>query len=505
MMPTAPVGGEAAPVASGSGEAGQVDHAAFRASVLQSLESNYATGSSALRLKQARHDREQRLLHSMEQDRDLDAEARARALEHHAKRESAHLRTLRAAPSLSDFEQLEIIGKGAFGEVRVCREVASGAVFAMKKLRKGEMVRRGHVGHVRGECDAMERCATGSNLVWFVQLQYAFADADWAYMIMDYVPGGDLMGLLMVREQLAEADARFYAAQMTAALDTLHALGIAHRDIKPDNVLIGVDGHIKVADFGLAKCRSTLKYHTASDADTPNRPPARAPAAAPSEAGPSAPSRRETAWSVVGTPDYMAPEVIMRQACGPQCDWWSMGAVLYEMLIGYAPFAAEDPLETARNVVHFRETLAFPPEVPLSAHAEDLMRRLLVDQEARLGRTDGAAEVKRHPFFDGIDWANLRAPNAPVPFKPTIASATDTSHFDKFEDTTSPQPSRTSKVMITPPRSADLDDLAFADFRYRRFSHDTFAGRADADGDAPGRLSATAGMADGAGPASSDA
>ena len=118
-------------------------------------------------------------------------------------------------------------------------------------------------------------------------------------------------------------------------------------------------------------------------------------------------------------------------------------------------------------------------------------------------RTDGAAEVKRHPFFDGIDWANLRAPNAPVPFKPTIASATDTSHFDKFEDTTSPQPSRTSKVMITPPRSADLDDLAFAGFRYRRFSHDTFAGRADADGDAPGRLSTT-GMADGAA-ASSDA
>jgi serine/threonine protein kinase len=125
-------------------------------------------------------------------------------------------------------------------------------------------------------------------------------------------------------------------------------------------------------------------------------------------------------------------EILFEIGYNKDCDWWSLGVVVYEMLVGYPPFYGDDPLVTCRKILCFKETLQFPPEAPLSPHAESLIRSLLCDREERLGK-EGADQIKRHPFFDGIDWSSLREPGA-APFKPQVDSATDTSHFDTFEE-----------------------------------------------------------------------
>ena len=188
-----------------------------------------------------------------------DEEQRERVLRHHRRLETANLRARRRPLRLEDFDVLDVVGRGVSGEVCVCREKgAKGKVYAMKKLSKAEMVRRGHVGHVHSECDVMGQ--NGEHTEWSVKLHATFQDEDTLYLLMDYVPGGDLMSLLEARDVLDEEAARFYAAELVAAVGALHRAGCAHRDVKPDNVLIGTDGHLKLADFGLARRTvSTLK------------------------------------------------------------------------------------------------------------------------------------------------------------------------------------------------------------------------------------------------------
>jgi serine/threonine kinase 38 len=157
---------------------------------------------------------------------------------------SDSLRARRQRVSVDDFELLKIIGRGAFGEVRLCRERSSGTVFAMKTMRKAQLVGQGKVAHVWAERVAMAEAADGNP--WVVQLHHAWASAEHVYLVMDYVPGGDLMSLLMRRDVLPEQDARFYTAEAVLAISSLHALGFAHRDIKPDNLLLDRTGHIKV-------------------------------------------------------------------------------------------------------------------------------------------------------------------------------------------------------------------------------------------------------------------
>ena len=227
-----------------------------KAGLLQSLEHKYKAVNKE---KLEREQRRQRVL-QLGRSRGLDASSISRA---HAAAESAHLRKKRGAISAGDFEQLTLIGRGAFGEVWTCREHASGAVYAMKKLDKEAMVERGHVQHVRAEVDVMSEAVTSE---WVVQLHCSFSDARHLYLVMEYVPGGDLMALLMKKDILSEDDTRFYMAETALALSDLHRLGFMHRDVKPDNLLLDADGHIKLTDFGLAKdCRlNTLKISTSA-------------------------------------------------------------------------------------------------------------------------------------------------------------------------------------------------------------------------------------------------
>ena len=425
-----------------------------KAGLLQSLEHKYKAVNKE---KLEREQRRQRVL-QLGRSRGLDASSISRA---HAAAESAHLRKKRGAISAGDFEQLTLIGRGAFGEVWTCREHASGAVYAMKKLDKEAMVERGHVQHVRAEVDVMSEAVTSE---WVVQLHCSFSDARHLYLVMEYVPGGDLMALLMKKDILSEDDTRFYMAETALALSDLHRLGFMHRDVKPDNLLLDADGHIKLTDFGLAKdCRlNTLKISTSATVGS---------GGGGGGGGARQQAARIEAWqrtrsrahSTVGTHDYMSPEVLMGANYDYSCDWWAVGVITFECLVGYPPFTDVhgDPRATCANIVNCRDALAFPPESSLSPAAVSFVRALLCGRHTRLGR-NGADEVKSHRYFGGVVWGGLRAVGA-APFKPTIASATDTSHFDT--DNLLPEETPPPARPRAPSKHAEL---AFAGYRYVR-------------------------------------
>ena len=510
----------------------------------------------------------------------------------------------------------------------LARKRDTSKVYAIKKMTKTDLVARGHVERawtewlVQSEADGNE---------WLVKLHFCFQTAEHVYLVMDYVPGGDLMGLLMRLDVLPEPQARFYAAEAVQAIASLHGLGYAHRDIKPDNFLLDRQGHVKLADLGLAKCvASQLKIsHTPTNggggatsstsstataaattataatatattavtaaAASPAAPPsastavggssAAATAATPRGAGgaeagtscsssapqsapqaprpapidvsdahggpsssgttPSSSSRATPApapagtagsstsrmaagggapsetsssplrpalapglvsppasspaaendggaggassassspasarstplsrsriemFSRVGTPDYMAPEVLLKSGYGQECDWWSLGCILFEMLVGYAPFYAETPAETADKILRHETTLEFPPEAAhLSVDAKDLVSRLLRRRGERLS-IDG---IRSHPFFAGVDWSRLR--EVRPPHTPTITSETDTQHFEEFEPATPHQVvmERQQASRPPPPQSPQRDEstVMFAGFQYRR-------------------------------------
>jgi len=441
----------------------------------QSIEARYTRVN---KLKTDRAVRAQSVERQLE-ELDLDPEEHAHWIEQHKASETAHLRASRQKLGVRDFEPLDIIGRGAFGEVRVCRERESGEVYAMKTLCKAEMVARNQVMHVRAELDVLSETSQSE---WLVQLHYSFQDEANLYLVMEYVPGGDMMSLLMRRDILTEDEARFYTAQTVLAVAAVHALDYIHRDLKPDNLLIDRGGHIKLTDFGLVKnlTQLRLRYFTrgahadaatlpsAADTDRGDRgergrppPPQQPPPNAWDRMGQQERQaayyrNRAVLWSTVGTPDYMAPEVLLETGYSQDCDWWSLGVILYEMLVGYPPFYGDDPMVTCRKILCFQTVLAFPPEAGLSAEAVSLIRALLSDRECRLGRR-GADEIKAHPFFAKIDWSRLREPGA-APFVPTVTSATDTANFDSFEEPGGrtrhgPTTTRPSHVHAVPARS----------------------------------------------------
>jgi serine/threonine kinase 38 len=230
------------------------------------------------------------------------------------------------------------------------------------------------------------------------------------------------MTILMKYDVLTEEQTRFYVAETALAVNSVHKLNYIHRDLKPDNILLDRDGHVKLTDFGLCKAfteDSNPYQHSALDKGNDDF---------------KMKSRRTK--SVVGTPDYIAPEVFMQKedGYGRECDWWSLGVIMYECLVGYPPFATNDPSKTARKVVNWRQTLHFPPEAKLSAAAKDLISRLITDATQRLDFD----QIQRHPFFKGVDWSRLRQTTAVI--VPTITSDVDVRNFDEFEEKPDTEP-----------------------------------------------------------------
>jgi serine/threonine kinase 38 len=229
---------------------------------------------------------------------------------------------------------------------------------------------------------------------------------------MEYCPGGDLMGLFIARDILKEEDAKFYICEMILAIDSIHELNCIHRDIKPDNVLIGKDGHIKLTDFGLAKISDTAFKEDIIDYKFDEKK-----------------TRHNRNFSCVGTVYYVAPEVIKKEGYGQEVDWWSLGVILFEMLAGYAPFCSKKTNEVCHKVMNFKKYLKFPSNCKASKECRDLIYKLVCNPDSRLGKK-GSSEIKSHPFFKGINWLKIK--EMKPPFIPQLSSDYDFKYFDNF-------------------------------------------------------------------------
>ncbi|KAF7992936.1 hypothetical protein HCN44_005717 [Aphidius gifuensis] len=325
-----------------------------------------------------------------------------------------------------DFTLIKVIGRGAFGEVQLVRHNSTKKVYAMKLLSKFEMIKRSDSAFFWEERDIMAH----ANSEWIVQLHFAFQDNKYLYMVMDYMPGGDLV-TLMGNYDVPEKWAKFYCAEVVLALDAIHNMGFVHRDVKPDNMLLDKYGHLKLADFGTC-------MRMDSDGLV----------------------RSDTA---VGTPDYISPEVLQSQGgegvYGRECDWWSVGVFLYEMLVGDTPFYADSLVGTYSKIMDHRNSLEFPTEFDISELAKNLISAFLIDRNNRLGR-NGIDEIKLHPFFNNDQWTfdNLRECVPPV--VPELSGDDDTSNFDEVEK------EDTSEESFPIPKAFSGDHLPFIGFTY---------------------------------------
>uniref|UniRef100_A0A182YBK6 non-specific serine/threonine protein kinase n=1 Tax=Anopheles stephensi TaxID=30069 RepID=A0A182YBK6_ANOST len=319
-------------------------------------------------------------------------------------------RSNNAVPNEKDFDILKLISNGAYGAVYLVKHKQTRQRFAMKKINKNSLMLRNQVEQVFAERDIL----SFADNPFVVSMYCSFETKKHLCLVMEYVEGGDCATLLKNIGPLPSDMARFYFAETVLAVEYLHSYGIVHRDLKPDNLLITALGHIKLTDFGLSKMGlmslATNLYEGYLDSET----------------------RQFSDKQVFGTPEYIAPEVIMRKGYGKPVDWWSMGIILYEFLIGCVPFFGETPEELFAHTVN--DDIEWPDEDdwPLQEEAKDLITVLLQQNPRdRLG-TGGAHEVKEHCYFYGLDWNNLLRQKAE--FVPQLDNEEDTSYFDTRVD-----------------------------------------------------------------------
>ncbi|XP_057191121.1 microtubule-associated serine/threonine-protein kinase 3 isoform X1 [Triplophysa rosa] len=317
--------------------------------------------------------------------------------------------TPRRKPLERDFETIKLISNGAYGAVYLVRHRGTRQRFAMKKINRQNLILRNQIQQVFVERDIL----TFAENPFVVSMFCSFETRRHLCMVMEYVEGGDCATLLKNMGPLPVDMARMYFAETVLALEYLHNYGIVHRDLKPDNLLITAMGHIKLTDFGLSKIglmnMTTNMYEEHMEKDT----------------------REFIDKQVCGTPEYIAPEVILRQSYGKPVDWWAMGIILYEFLVGCVPFFGDTPEELFGQVVS--DEIEWPEgDDALPADSQDLITKLLRQSPLERLGTGGAAEVKHHIFFHGLDWSGLLRQKAE--FIPQLETDEDTSYFDTRSD-----------------------------------------------------------------------
>ncbi|CAL1146894.1 unnamed protein product, partial [Cladocopium goreaui] len=308
--------------------------------------------------------------------------------------------------AFSDFELYDTVGKGTFSRVRVVKMKGNidRSPMALKILRKGDVIRLKQVEHVKAEKQIMSMIEHP----FIVNLLGAFQDDKRLFMLLEYINGGELFSYLRREGRLPNEHVRFYTGEIVLAFGYLHSLHVVYRDLKPENVLLDCEGHVKLTDFGFAKVVE------------------------------------ERTWTLCGTPEYLAPEIIQSKGHGKGVDWWALGVLLFEMMAGYPPFYEENPFGIYQKVLQGR--LDFPRHFDVKA--KDLVRRLLVnDRTKRFGCLKaGVEDIKRHKWYKGTDWDLLLARRVSPPFKPPVQSADDTSMFERYpESTEASAPSISSK------------------------------------------------------------
>ncbi|XP_063048517.1 microtubule-associated serine/threonine-protein kinase 1-like [Engraulis encrasicolus] len=312
-------------------------------------------------------------------------------------------------PGEADFQTIKLISNGAYGAVYLVRHLETRQRFAMKKINKQNLILRNQIQQAFVERDIL----TFAENPFVVSMFCSFETRRHLCMVMEYVEGGDCATLLKNIGALPVEMARMYFAETVLALEYIHNYGIVHRDLKPDNLLITSMGHIKLTDFGLSKIGlmslTTNLYEGHIEKDT----------------------REFLDKQVCGTPEYIAPEVILRQGYGKPVDWWAMGIILYEFLVGCVPFFGDTPEELFGQVI--TDDIVWPEgDEALPADSQNLISALLqTNPIVRLG-TGGAFEVKQHPFFTELDWNSVLRQKAE--FVPHLESEEDTSYFDTRSD-----------------------------------------------------------------------
>lgn len=295
---------------------------------------------------------------------------------------------------IDEFELIRTLGTGSFGRVFLAKrkEDPNGTPVAIKRLKKSVLIRQKQVDHILSE-----RKILGSiSHPFLVEFVGSFKDDRYLYIILEFVPGGEFFTHLRKTRRFENEVARFYAGQVACIFEYLHSKNIIYRDLKPENILVTREGYLKLTDFGFAKY---IEFRT---------------------------------YTLCGTPEYIAPEVLLNKGHGKPVDWWTLGILIYEMIVGYPPFFDDEPMGIYQKILAGK--IVFPRFFDRSA--KSLVKRLLThDLGKRYGNLrDGAEDVKRHRWFDGFDWEELQKKKMAAPYKPTVRSLDDASNFEEYPE-----------------------------------------------------------------------
>jgi len=293
---------------------------------------------------------------------------------------------------LSDYEIKQTVGTGSFGRVKLIKHKTSGRYLALKILTKAEIVKLKQVDHILSEVTILNSLDHPLLIKMF-----GMAQTDrYLYIAMEYVSGGELFTYLRTVQNLKNDDAKFYAAQIAMMFEHLHSMDIVYRDLKPENLLIDTSGYLKLTDFGFAKKLDGRTY------------------------------------TLCGTPEYLAPEILLQKGHGKPVDWWCLGIIIYEMLVGIDPFSDDEPMAVYQNIL--RGKIKFPSNFPKDA--KSLVKHLLVaDLGKRYGNLKGGVnDIKEHRWFGSYPWKKLLEKQVEAPYVPKVKGEGDTSHYSQYPE-----------------------------------------------------------------------
>jgi len=289
-------------------------------------------------------------------------------------------------------ELIKTVGTGTFARVSLCRQKASSKFFALKIISLQDTIRLKQVEHVKNEKSILKTIQHP----FLISLTDSWKDSRFLYLLFPYIPGGELFSYLRNAGRFSPSTTLFYSAEIVSALEYLHSLSVAYRDLKPENLLLDRQGHIVITDFGFAKVIT------------------------------------DRTWTLCGTPEYLAPEIIQSKGHTNAVDWWALGILIYEMLAGYPPFFDDNPFCIYEKILAGK--LEWPQHMEQTA--KDLIKRLLVhDRTKRLGNMKaGAEDIKKHRWFKSIDWEEVYQGQLRPPIVPNVSSDGDTRNFDNYPE-----------------------------------------------------------------------